>query len=159
VADVPQVQKPKEDAQTTDSVIIPIEPGHDVFAGDKGDSKPISSERVVEPLPKEALIHTSDAADTSPGTDSDVKPEKVPLPKNEGAQSTGKVGQEEELRSIEEETKKKVPAGVQEKIVQAQQNIVEKVAEAKEQLKDHAKAQNEEERVRQELYGDEKKEA
>ncbi|CAE6347109.1 unnamed protein product [Rhizoctonia solani] len=159
VADVPQVQKPKEDAQTTDSVIIPIEPGHDVFAGDKGDSKPISSERVVEPLPKEALIHTSDTADTSPGTDSDVKPEKVPLPKNEGAQSTGKVGQEEELRSIEEETKKKVPAGVQEKIVQAQQNIVEKVAEAKEQLKDHAKAQNEEERVRQELYGDGKKEA
>ncbi|CEL59316.1 dolichyl-phosphate-mannose-proteinmannosyltransferase [Rhizoctonia solani AG-1 IB] len=159
VADVPQVQKPKEDAQTTDSVIIPIEPGHDVFAGDKGDSKPISSERVVEPLRKEALIHTSDTAGTSPGTDSDVKPEKVPLPKNEGAQSTGKVGQEEELRSIEEETKKKVPAGVQEKIVQAQQNIVEKVAEAKEQLKDHAKAQNEEERVRQELYGDGKKEA
>ncbi|CCO31660.1 dolichyl-phosphate-mannose-proteinmannosyltransferase [Rhizoctonia solani AG-1 IB] len=159
VADVPQVQKPKEDAQTTDSVIIPIEPGHDVFAGDKGDSKPISSERVVEPLRKEALIHTSDTTGTSPGTDSDVKPEKVPLPKNEGAQSTGKVGQEEELRSIEEETKKKVPAGVQEKIVQAQQNIVEKVAEAKEQLKDHAKAQNEEERVRQELYGDGKKEA
>ncbi|KAF8681649.1 Glycosyltransferase family 39 protein [Rhizoctonia solani] len=159
VADAPQVQKPKEDAQTTDSVIIPIEPGHDVFAGDKVDNKPISSDRVVEPLPKEALIHTSDTAGSGPGPDNDVKPEKVPLPKNEGAQSTGKADQQEELRSIEEEAKKKVPAGVQEKIAQAQQSVIEKVVEAKEKLKDHAKAQNEEERVRQELYGNEKKEA
>ncbi|KAF8759711.1 MIR domain [Rhizoctonia solani] len=159
VVDAPQVQKPKEDAQTTDSVIIPIEPGHDVFAGDKVDNKPISSDRVAEPLPKEALIHTSDTAGSGPGPDNDVKPEKVPLPKNEGAQSTGKADQQEELRSIEEEAKKKVPAGVQEKIAQAQQSVIEKVVEAKEKLKDHAKAQNEEERVRQELYGNEKKEA
>ncbi|QRW15811.1 dolichyl-phosphate-mannose-protein mannosyltransferase [Rhizoctonia solani] len=140
VVDAPQVQKPKEDAQTTDSVIIPIEPGHDVFAGDKVDNKPISLDRVAEPLPKEALIHTSDTAGSGPGPDNDAD-------------------QQEELRSIEEEAKKKVPAGVQEKIAQAQQSVIEKVVEAKEKLKDHAKAQNEEERVRQELYGNEKKEA
>ncbi|KDN48044.1 hypothetical protein RSAG8_03060, partial [Rhizoctonia solani AG-8 WAC10335] len=156
VADVPQVQKPDEgaNAQTTDSIIMPVEPGHDVFAGDKGDVKSISSERVAEPLPKEALIHTSDTADSGAATDNDSKPGKVPLPKNAGADSTGKAELPEE-----EEARKKVPAVVQEKIAQAQQNVAEKVVEAKEQLKDHAKAQNEEERVRQELYGNEKKEA
>ncbi|CAE6446531.1 unnamed protein product [Rhizoctonia solani] len=184
VVDVPQVQKPDEGAkaqttdsiimpiepghdkpdegakaQTTDSIIMPIEPGHDVFAGDKGDAKSISSERIAEPLPKEALIHTSDTADSGPATDKDGKPAKVPLPKNEGAESTGKAAFLEELQAKEEEAKKKVPAGVQEKLAQAQQNVAEKVAEAKEQLKDHAKAQNEEERVRQELFGNEKKEA
>lgn len=142
-------------AQTTESVIMPVEPGRDIFAGNAGrNSKSVSSERVIEPLPKEAVVHTS--ATLNPGGPAE---NKLPLPKNEGGQVIGEKNLIEEVHAKEAEAKQKVPAGVQEKVAQAKDNVAEKVAEAKEKLKDEAKAQNDEERVRMELYGNEKREA
>jgi hypothetical protein len=143
---------------------MPVEPGHDVFAGDKAadKAKSISSERVIEPLPKEAVVLPSVGADAK--LEEGEKREEVPLPPHEGAESTGKKKLVEDVKAKEALAKEKVPEGVQEKIAQAKEKVVEKVeniqdkvADAKEKLKDHAKAQSEEERVRMELYGEEKK--
>jgi gas vesicle protein len=154
---------------------MPVEPGHDVFAGDKAadKAKSISSERVVEPLPKEAVVVPSVGADVK--VEEAEKKEEVPLPPHQGAGSTGKKKVVEDVHAKEALAKEKVPEGVQEKIAQVKEqvkeNVVEKVADihdkvagihdqvadAKEKLKDHAKAQSEEERVRMELYGEEKK--
>ncbi|KAG8767091.1 hypothetical protein FRC12_006454 [Ceratobasidium sp. 428] len=162
VAEPKAHEHPVEEAQTTESVIMPIEPGHDIFAGDKGEVKSFSSERVMEPLPKEAVVIAS--VDTKDGKETEEKREGVPLPPHQGAGSTGKKQLVEEVQEKEAEAKQKVPAAVQDKLAQAKENVVEnvaevqgKVADAKEKLKDSAKGQSEEERVRKELYGEQEK--
>lgn len=170
VVAAPEHKEPEAEpnAQTTESVIMPVEPGRDVFAEKaEGGPKSISSERVIEPLRKEEAVHTSaSAGGAADEKKEEEKPEGVPLPKNEGAESTGKEKLVEEVQAKEAEAKVKVPAGVQEKLAQVKENVAEKVenikeqiVEAKEKAKDKAKAESEEERVRMELYGDEKKKA
>lgn len=148
---------------------MPVEPGRDVFADKaEGGPKSVSSERVVEPLRMEEAVHTSASVGgaAQEKKEEEEKREGVPLPKNEGAESTGKKKLVEEVQAKEAEAKVKVPQGVQEKIAQAKENVAEKVenvqdkiVDAKEKLKNKAKAESEEERVRMELFGDEKKKA
>jgi hypothetical protein len=139
---------------------MPVEPGRDVFAGNQPDeAKSVSSKRVIEPLPKEAVVHTSNISNPAPVVDNEGNPEKVPLPKNEGAESTGKKKLVENVQAKEAEAKQKVPAAVQEKLAEFKENVVEKITDAKEKLKDQAKAQNNEKREQMEQQGNEKREA